>query len=177
MKPLTTLLVSAGIGLLAIGTAGLLILNQDEPPEIAVPNTGPSRPTRAVEFQLPSLAGRMVKLSDFRGRVVLLNFWATWCPPCREEMPALKSLAHAHKSQGLTVIGISMDQNAAVVKAYAEEAGLDFPLVMGTPKVAAAYGAVGLPTTVIIDREGNAVQGLVGRRSREEFAAVIEPLL
>ena len=138
-----------------------------------------STPIAAPDWQLRNLEGQPVKLSDFKGRVVVLNFWATWCPPCRAEIPDLVSLQKQYATQGLVVVGISMDKGGpARVAAVASELEINYPVVMGNAEVSAAYGGIrGLPTTFIVDRKGNLVGGLEGETNRGELEGKIKPAL
>ena len=136
-------------------------------------------PMAAPDWQLQNLEGQPVKLSDFKGKVVLLNFWATWCPPCREEIPDLVSLQQQYAAQGLVVLGISMDAGGpTLVASFAKKLEINYPVVMGNAKIAAAYGGLrGLPTTFIIGRKGNLVDGLEGATDRASLEVKIKPLL
>jgi thiol-disulfide isomerase/thioredoxin len=114
-----------------------------------------------------------VRLSDFRGKAVLLNFWATWCAPCKIEMPWFVDLQKQYASQGLQVIGVAMDDSGeqAIAK-FAREMGVNYPVLIGKESVGDAYGGVEfLPTTFFIDRQGKVVDrvfGLVGHSDIEE---------
>ncbi|MEO5717185.1 MAG: TlpA disulfide reductase family protein [Chthoniobacterales bacterium] len=145
---------------------------------LAAPDS-PATQMAAPGWQLQSVEGKPVKLSDFKGKVVLLNFWATWCPPCREEIPDLISLQKQYAAQGLIVVGVSMDEgDPARVASFAKKFGINYPLVMGDDKTSSAYGGIQvLPTTFIIDRKGNVVDGLQGATDRAGFEAKIKPIL
>jgi cytochrome c biogenesis protein CcmG/thiol:disulfide interchange protein DsbE len=108
-----------------------------------------------------------------------LNFWATWRPPCREEIPALIALPDKYKDQGLVVIGVSVDQGgAATVQSFAKRMKINYPIVMGDERTAAAYGNVQvIPTTFFIDRSGNIAGEHAGAADEAMFAAAIKPLL
>jgi peroxiredoxin len=137
-------------------------------------DTGP-----AAEWELKDINGKVIKLSDFKGKVVILDFWATWCPPCRAEIPSFVELQDAYKNKGVQIIGISLDQDgAAVLKPFIEKNKINYPIVIGTPKVTADYGGVeGIPTTFIIDKTGKIVAKHVGLTEKSEFEKEIEPLL
>lgn len=130
-------------------------------------------------WELKNLEGKPVKLSDFKGRVVVLNFWATWCPPCRREIPDLVSLQQQYSPRGLVVVGIAMDQGgAAIVKPFVKKMGINYPVVMGDQKTAAAYGGIEVvPTTFIIDKTGRIAAVRQGGADRATFEAEIKPLL
>jgi peroxiredoxin/Cu/Ag efflux protein CusF len=120
----------------------------------------------APDFDLPTLAGERVRLGDFRGKVVLLNFWATWCIPCRTEMPAIEALFQRYREQGLEVIAINLDKiSPASVEAFLKEVKVTFRVVLDPSwSTTRAYGVVGLPTTYLIDRGGHVVVREVGER-------------
>ncbi len=121
--------------------------------------------TKPPEFNGATADGRTVSLASLRGKVVLLNFWATWCQECRPEMPLFERLHREFTAQGLSVIGINAREDTAAIQSYAKELGLTFPLVLD-PKgeINAAYGVIGLPTTFLIARDGRAVALAVGPR-------------
>jgi cytochrome c biogenesis protein CcmG/thiol:disulfide interchange protein DsbE len=109
----------------------------------------------APEFARRDLKGRTVDLAQLRGKVVLLNFWATWCAPCQEEIPAFSKWQQEYGAQGLQVIGISMDDSSGPVRKLVARLKPDYPIVMGDAKLGDRYGGVlGLPLTYLIDRKG-----------------------
>lgn len=119
----------------------------------------------APDFVLPTLAGDSLRLSDLRGQTVLLNFWATWCAPCLEEIPELIALHDELSPHGFTVVGISIDpEGADLVGPFSEDLGITYPLPLDTDgSVAEAYGGVwALPTTYVIDAEGQITQRVIG---------------
>ncbi|MEE8303908.1 MAG: TlpA disulfide reductase family protein [Candidatus Tectomicrobia bacterium] len=117
-------------------------------------------------FQGDTVTGQTVSLVDLHGRVVLLNFWASWCAECRPEMPLFEALHHDFAAQGLTVLGINYREETQVIERYAKMLGLTFPLVLD-PKgeVTASYGVIGLPTTFLFGRDGRPVALAVGPRA------------
>jgi peroxiredoxin len=124
-------------------------------------------PDRASDFTLRSLDGHTVHLADLRGRTVLLNFWATWCAPCRVETPWLVDLDHRCRAQGLTIIGVSMDDSREAVPTFAKEYHVEYPILIGTPAVADAYGGVRfLPQTFLIGRDGTIISRTFGIRDK-----------
>ena len=133
----------------------------------------------APDFTLKDEAGRDVTLSDYRGKVVLLNFWATWCGPCKIEMPWFVAFQRKYKDQGFTVIAVSLDEEGwDVVRPFVEEYGLNFPVVVGTDGMADEFGGVAaLPTTFIIDNEGWITSSHMGLVGRGEYEEEIEALL
>jgi peroxiredoxin len=125
----------------------------------------------APDFELSSLDGRRVKLSDYRGQAVLLNFWATWCPPCKIEMPWFVDIQKQYGKDGLVVLGVAMDDTEeAKIAEFAHEMGVNYPVLLGTDQVSDDYGDVqSLPTTFYIDRNGNIVTKSVGLLGRAEI--------
>ena len=118
----------------------------------------------APQFSLANLDGKNVSLKDFADKVMVVDFWATWCGPCREEIPHLNKLYENYRGKGLVVVGISMDaEGPEVVKQFAKELRMEYPVVMGDENVQQDFGGiVGLPTTFIIDRKGNIVKKYTG---------------
>jgi thiol-disulfide isomerase/thioredoxin len=133
----------------------------------------------APDFTLKDLEGNTVKLSDFRGKVVVLDFWATWCPPCRKGIPEFVELQEEYGQDKLVVLGINMDQgDLSVVPKFAEEYKINYAILYFTPQVAAAYGGItGIPTTFILDQEGYVRLGVKGYNPKENFKQVIDTLL
>jgi len=136
---------------------------------------GDVRGVQAPDFELTSLDGQRVKLSDFRGKAVVLNFWATWCAPCKIEMPWFVDLQKQYASNGLTILGVAMDDSdPQKIAQFTSEMGVNYPVLLGTNKVSDAYGDVEyLPTTFYINREGmivGKVAGLVGKAEIEDDA-------
>ena len=118
----------------------------------------------APDFVLPSLDGDSLRLSSLRGRVVVLNFWATWCAPCLYEMPALSKMHAALSADGLTVLGVSMDtEGTEVVRHFAARVGVAYPILLGHREVATGYdGVFALPMTFLIDEQGTIRRRYVG---------------
>jgi thiol-disulfide isomerase/thioredoxin len=144
---------------------------------------GPVRPAMfpAPDFTLRALKGAIVRLSDLRGKVVLVNFWATWCVPCRTEMPAIEALYQRYKDRGLEVLAVNLDVlSTAGVETFVKEVSVTFPIVLDPSwAVAQLYRVGGLPTTYLIDRGGNVVVREIGERNwADEVSRVaVESLL
>jgi peroxiredoxin len=125
----------------------------------------------APDFDLKSLDGKTVRLSDFRGKAVLLNFWATWCQPCKIEMPWFVELQKQYGPQGLQVIGIAMDDASEQdIAKFAKDMGVNYPILIGKEATGEAYGGVPyLPLTFFIDRSGKVTDKVPGLHSRSDI--------
>ncbi len=122
--------------------------------------------------------GKPIVLSSYKGDVVVLDFWATWCPPCRAEIPHWVSLYNRYKKRGLAIIGVSVDDSTTPVRPFLDEYHVDYPVVMGSNKVVDEYGGInGIPTTFIINQKGDIVKQVVGYRSSKTFDKIIKKLL
>ncbi|MDO8716884.1 MAG: TlpA disulfide reductase family protein [Dehalococcoidales bacterium] len=118
---------------------------------------------RAIDFELQTLDGKTVKLSDLRGKPVLLNFWATWCGPCRFEMPFLQQINDSWSAKGLVLLAVDIAESPATVEKFMTELNLSLTVPMDTDKkVAKAYGITAIPTTYFIDKNGIIQQKMVG---------------
>ena len=132
----------------------------------------------APEFALPLLDGGQLRLSSYRGKVVLLDFWATWCVPCREETPHFVELQRKYGDRGLQIIGISMDDSPDPVRPFVQQFQVNYPVVMGTADVGSAYGGVlGLPIAFLIDREGRIQAKHMGATDASVFEKDVASLL
>lgn len=110
----------------------------------------------APDFTLKSLSGENLKLSEMTGNVVLINFWASWCGPCREEMPLLNALHNKYQPLGFTVLGINVEEDVNGAKGFLENTPVDFPVLLdNSNQVSRQYKVIAMPTTVVLDRDGN----------------------
>ncbi len=139
---------------------------------------GEQRPP-APDFNLKDVHSQDVKLSKFKGKVVLLNFWATWCGPCKIEMPWFVEFQREYKDRGFSVIAVSMDEEGwDIVRPFTEGLKLNFPVVIGDDQIADAFGGVvALPTTFIIDKQGRIASTHQGLVSKGDYQDEIESLL
>ena len=168
------ILVGAIMGMLAAGKY-LDRTRRHEPLKMV----GNVKGLQAPDFDLPGLDGRRVKLSDFRGKAVLLNFWATWCPPCKIEMPWFVELQKQYGKDGLVVLGVAMDDTEpAKIAEFAHDMGVNYQVLLGTDKVSDDYGDVQyLPTTFYIDRNGVIVDKAAGLFSRADVENDVKKIL
>jgi cytochrome c-type biogenesis protein len=150
-------------------------LKLDEGAKPATAGNANSQPAPDVQFA--KLDGGSLRLTELRGRVVVLNFWATWCIPCRSEIPALSAMQKAMDGEGLTVVGVSYDDTAELIQEFQKDLKQDYTVVLGGKEVGSQLPASPLPTTYIIDRQGQIREKFIGERSQSAFEAVIRPLL
>jgi peroxiredoxin len=156
---------TVAIGLLAAG--GLLALT----------NRGPKL---APDFAVADLAGRTVKLSSLRGKVVLVNVWTTWCPPCRDEMPSMERLYGRLRGDDFELLAVSQDEDKRLVEPFVREMRLSFPVLVDPEhQVGDRYGVWGYPETFVIDRNGYIVERVIGPRdwSSTESVAQLQALI
>jgi len=133
---------------------------------------------RAPEFARAGLDGKRVDLNAYRGKVVLLDFWATWCAPCQVEMPHFVAWQTEYAAQGLQVIGISMDDDPAAARAVVTKRRLNYPVAMGDAKLGESYGGVlGLPLTFLIDRHGVVRAEFQGEANLNAMETAVKALL
>ena len=131
---------------------------------IAFANGRPAVNETAPDFTLTDLNGKRVTLSDFRGKVVLLNFWASWCPPCRMEIPGFQRFYEGYKNKGFVIIGLSLDDTGpSTVSSFVKKMGITYPIVMADSKVVRDYGNISaIPTSFLIDKNGRIVKKTMG---------------
>jgi thiol-disulfide isomerase/thioredoxin len=139
---------------------------------------GTVRGAQAPDFSLPAVDGRTLHLADLRGKAVLVNFWATWCGPCKIEMPWFVELQKQYGPQGLEILGVALDDSGkeAITK-FTQEMGVNYPILLGTDKVGDAYGVQGLPTTYYVGRDGRIVGRTFGLVSHSEIEKNIKAAL
>lgn len=140
--------------------------------------TGPAR-GMAPDFTLNDASGEPIKLSNYRGKVVLLNFWATWCPPCKVEIPWFVQFQRTYEDRGFVVLGVSLDENGwESVRPYLTQNQITYPVMIGDGNLTARYGGVtSLPATFIIDRSGRIASAHLGLASKSEYVSGIEEVL
>ncbi|HEX2123146.1 MAG TPA: redoxin domain-containing protein [Thermoanaerobaculia bacterium] len=131
----------------------------------------------APAFRLTTFDGKPVSLDDYRGRVVLLDFWATFCPPCVAALPELQALYDAHAARGLVVLGVTVDDRAALVSKATTRAKVTYPILQATPEVWNAYKVTALPAIILVGRDGNIVKRYGGEGDKNAMRAEIERAL
>lgn len=138
-----------------------------------------SKSTPAPDFTLESLDGKSMRLSDFRGKAVLLNFWATWCGPCKIEMPWFVDFQKEYGSQGLQIVGVAMDDSSKEdIAKFAKEMGVNYPVLLGKEAVGDEYGGVpALPESFFIGRDGKIVDKILGLKGKGEIEDSIKKAL
>jgi peroxiredoxin len=139
----------------------------------------PAKRNPAPDFTLRDSNGKTVRLADYRGQVVLLNFWATWCGPCKAEIPWFIEFQKSFKDKGFTVLGVALDDDGwDSVKPYLEHKQMNYPVVLGSPQVEAAYGGIeSVPTSFVIDRQGRIASVHIGLITKDVYEADIQQLL
>ncbi len=171
--------ILGGIFLAVVLAGGLYLLNRYW---VAPATTRAAKPTGehpiAPNFSLTDISGQKLNLADYAGKVVLLDFWATWCGPCRIEIPGFVELHNRYRDQGFTMIGISMDDGPEPVRDFYKEFRMNYPVALGTDKLGELYGGIlGLPTSFLIGRDGRIYAKHVGAADISVFEEEIKRLL
>ena len=167
----------------SLAVAAILLVSagcSSSPRTVRAASLKPSKERKkAPDFELKDANGQTLHLSDYRGKVVLLDFWATWCGPCKVEIPWFEEFERQNKDRGFAVIGVAMDDDGwDAVKPFAKERGINYRLVLGNDHVADLYGGLdALPTTLLIDRGGNIAAVHIGLSGKNEFEDGIQELL
>ncbi len=146
--------------------------NSSFPPQLELMNAAP-------EFSLVDLSGNRKNSEDYKGKITIVNFWATWCGYCRKEIPGFNHLKEKYQNQGVQIIGVSLDSSTRIVRAFLEDVPIDYDVLMGDRKISNDFGGiVGLPTTFIIDREWRVRKvfpGYVGQHVIEKEVKALLP--
>ena len=176
-SPKTTLFLVA----LAFGIAGIVAQRFVAPAEPMLGAPGEVSVAEVWNGRLPDLAGKPQDMRQWRGKVLVLNFWAPWCPPCRKEIPDFIRLQERHGQAGLQFVGVALDEPDKV-SAFVDETGINYPILLGAEQATALSAAAGnrlggLPFTVVFDRRGNAVATLTGGVNEARLEALVKPLL
>lgn len=173
----SSLLASSRLAGMLPNLEALLKVAPAAPP---APAPGNSRFAPAPDVVFEALDGKPIRLSSLRGRVVLLNFWATWCQPCRAEIPEFNALQRDLKPKGLSVVGVSVSpvDTSDSIRSFQRDIKQDYTVLRGAEEIGSQFGnGPGLPVTYIIDREGRIRQKFIGPQTRENFEAAIKPVL
>jgi peroxiredoxin len=169
-------LVLTAVALALAAAAAIYSVRHDRASRAAT--SGATNHILAPDFTLPTLDGQDLRLSSYRGRVVLLDFWATWCDPCREEIPHFVELQQKYGDRGLQIIGISMDDSAEPVRPFSQQFHMNYPVLMGTAKTGELYGGIlGLPISFLIGRDGRIYAKHIGATDAAVFEKEIKNLL
>jgi len=153
------------VAVAVLAGAALIFLSEEVPPVLG-------RGSAAPDFSLPTLSSSSpISLSEYKGDVVLVNFWATWCKPCEEEMPAMERLYQALHEEGFQMIAVSVDEDRAEVETFQQQMALSFPIAMDPERaVARAYQTMGFPESILVGRDGSVIERYVGPRDWDASA-------
>lgn len=133
---------------------------------------------KAPDFTLSDVHGKIFNLAELKGKVVLVDFWATWCPFCRQSIPDLKSLYSDYKDEGLEIIGVALEYDGGkALRKFVEEKNITYTVVVGNEKLAKEYSAYGVPTRFLINRQGEIVEKFIGYQDKDVLEAAIKKLL
>lgn len=134
---------------------------------------------KAPNFSLKAIDGKTIELSKLKGKTVIVNFWATWCGPCRAEIPGFLEVYEKYKSKGLEIVGVSLDQGGwDDVKPFVKKFNISYPVVLGNEKISREYGDIeAIPTTFIVDKNGFVIDRHIGYLKKEDFENKIKSLL
>jgi thiol-disulfide isomerase/thioredoxin len=168
------------LSLAAVGLAGCTQHSASAPQSQQVSIAAGEIGSRLPEFSVKDLAGREISSADLRGKVVLVDFWATWCQPCKQEMPGYQKLADRYGSRGMAVIGFKFDTMMDMEDpiAFAKKIGVHYPLAVASDAIKHEFGGIeGLPTTMLYDRQGVLRKKVIGFEYTEVFESDLKPLL
>ncbi len=133
---------------------------------------------RLADFSFRDIAGREIGYEQLRGKVLLIDFWATWCAPCKVEMPGYQELQERYGGRGLVVVGFAMDADADAVRQFAREMGIRYTLALSTPELQDKFGGIlGLPTTIVVDRKGGIRKKVIGFEYKQSFETTLKEIL
>jgi peroxiredoxin len=177
MKRIALLTISLVLIAAASGVFLMNTLTSNAQPGTLVATDGKQAP----DFTLTTTDGKTLRLSDYKGKGVIVNFWATWCPPCRAEIPDMVELQKEYESKGFSFIGIAVGDDEEKVKAFVAAQKVNYPVAIGTRELAMSYGKFtqegairGIPTSFVINGKGEIVEYFVGARNKAAFAEAIK---
>jgi peroxiredoxin len=180
---LAKVMILCGVFLMILAVTGVLLQNRASSPEqVSTSQEEPAGPLRVgsllADFTLPGLDGKQVKLSDYRGRMVLINAWATWCPPCQAEMPDLNALYEKHRSTGFVILAVNTGETRDQAAAFAKQLGLTFPILLDQDESLMDQLAIhDYPTSILVDGNGIIKAVKVGMFSPQTLNQEIAPFL
>jgi peroxiredoxin len=176
--------IFASIAAVGLGMAALPLLpglgGTASPTALEAAGVCDGKGRKAPEFSLKDINGKNVRLADYQGKVVLINFWATWCPPCKHEIPIFVDLQQRYRDQGLVFLGISVDDPVDVLKPFVSQWKMNYPVLVGLGRedVQDAYGPMfGIPVTIVVSRSGQVCTRYFGLRSKQKLEDDIKALL
>ena len=158
-----------------------LVHDMRQPHAAAMQTHGPApgeEGARLAGFSFRDIAGREIRYEELRGKVLLIDFWATWCEPCKVEMPGYQDLQDRYGERGLVVVGFAMDTDAAAVRQYAREMGIRYTLALSAPELQDKFGGIlGLPTTIVVDRNSVIRRKVIGFEYKQSFETTLKEIL
>lgn len=171
--------IALAVGVMAIAAGALLWAAQESSKPQPTPDKYAGQRDNAMEnFTLKSLDGKDVNLRDYDGQVILVNFWATWCPPCTAELPDINAFYEAHKDEGFVVLAVNAQEDPQTVKTFIDQRGFTFPVLLDlNANLMQRYSVRGLPTTFILDRDGVIRHTQSGVITPQQLEQIIIPLL
>jgi thiol-disulfide isomerase/thioredoxin len=162
-------MVSSALAIIVLLALVVFEMNAQDSPDIVG--------KQAPEWTLEDLTGKKINTVDFKGKIQIIDLWATWCPPCRKGIPELIELQEQYKQNGLEIIGIALDNTIDPVKQYATTTKFNYTIVFGNRQTANLYGRIeAIPTTFIVDKTGKVVKKLVGYQPKSVFEEALKPL-
>lgn len=165
-------------GMVVIGLLVWLAVMVKTGTDFLAPDSPKTQELKPLDFTVKDLAGLPVSLSDLRGKTVLVNFWATWCTPCKEEMPLLQAYYDAHRDDNFILVGVNVSDDVEDAEAFVIKYGYTFPVWSDPPgNVLIDLNMNGLPTSLVVDADGNVVKRWIGPLAQEDLDSVITPLL
>ena len=173
--------IAIAIALIVVGAGSLLWMGQHpsgSTPQMSNQFTQSPGVTNAPDFSLSSPDGEEISLSDYEGQVILVNLWATWCPPCKAEMPTINAFYETHKADGFVVLAVNSQEGASTVKRFIQNNNFTFPVLLDSQgQVMDRYHVRALPTSFIIDRNGVIQHIQTGEITTQQLQKIVEPLL
>ena len=173
-----------GVSILAVILAVYFLKSKpipQQPPVVTSPAEKPTSISKgkiAPDFSLKTLKGNTVNLSDFKGKVIIIDFWATWCPPCRAEIPHFVSLYEKYRDEGFQMLGVVLDKNKASIEDFAKEYKINYPLLIPDEKILKDYGPIiYIPTTFLISGDGRIYKRYIGYQDKSVFEEDLRTLL